>query len=70
MALLYCYCDGCGRRIEIGETAYELGDHLPDAEYSGLTFCENCCKAINTKWWWERQVEAEESLAALAGEDV
>lgn len=61
MGLLYDYCNGCGRRIEIGEMAYEIADKTPeDPDLGGLTFCEKCCKAVNTMWWWERRTEEQE----------
>ena len=57
--LLYAYCDGCGRRIKVGEYCYETGDRLNDAEYSGLTFCSKCCNGVNTMQKWERYVESQ-----------
>ena len=52
MARLWCYCDKCGRGIEIGEICFDIG-----AE----TFCYKCCKPVNTMHEWERASEADES---------
>lgn len=46
--LLWCYCDKCGRKIMVGETCYDVGAD---------TFCEDCCKAVNTLHEWERQAD-------------
>ena len=59
--IVYGYCDGCGKKIMVGETAFETGDRLGDPQYSCLTFCEKCCKEINTLHWWKRWVEEEEA---------
>ena len=47
--LCWDYCDKCGCRIEVGDDCYEVGED---------TYCENCCKHINTMQAWERMVEA------------
>ena len=60
MGILWTYCDACSRRIEVGETCYQMGDTLPDGEYSGLTFCEDCCKAVNTMHEWKIYVDGED----------
>ena len=58
--IVYGYCDGCGKKIVVGETAFETGDMHGDPQYSFLVFCEKCCKAINTLQWWERWVQESE----------
>lgn len=49
--LLWTYCDKCGKRIEVGDTCYDVGED---------TYCTDCCKQRNTLWEWERRCEAEE----------
>ncbi|MBO5955749.1 MAG: hypothetical protein J6Q10_02995 [Clostridia bacterium] len=49
--LLWCYCDKCGNRIEVGDTCYDIGSD---------TYCSACVKPRNAMWEWERRCEAEE----------
>lgn len=48
--LLWCYCDKCGKRIEVGDTCYDIGID---------TLCSDCVKERNTLWEWERRCEEE-----------
>lgn len=52
MARCWCYCENCGRRIEVGETCFDIGVD---------TYCSDCCKPVNTMYAWERQSDADES---------
>ena len=49
--LLWCYCDKCGKRIEVGDTCFDV---------SSVTYCSDCCKEINTLYEWKKRAEAED----------
>lgn len=59
--LLWTYCDHCDKRIEVGDTCYEVGY---------FTFCSDCVKPINTLWEWERRCEAEDDGTEHDGMEV